>query len=60
MTVTIISTGFQFSKMLLFIISTGTHFLGNHYQIALKNHQITDDMIVEMHILQTNWQCQVS
>ena len=44
------------------IISTGTHFLGNHYQIALKmgrNHKITDDMIVEMHLLQTNWQDKV-
>ena len=41
------------------IISTGTHFLGNHQQFALKigqNHQITYDMIVEMHTLQTNWQ----
>ena len=38
------------------IINTGTHFLGNHYQIAKKmglNHKITDDMIVEleMHIV---------
>ena len=44
------------------IISTGTHFLVNHYQIALKmgqNHKITDYMIVEMHLLQTNWQFQV-
>ena len=50
-TVTIIST-----------ISTVTNLLGNHYQVAVKmgqNHKITDDMIVEMHLLQTNWQCQV-
>ena len=40
------------------IISTGAHFLGNHYQIALKmgqNHKITDNMIIEIHILQTEW-----
>ena len=36
------------------IISTGTHFLGNHYQISLKMgqiHKITYDMIVEMLLL---------
>ena len=34
------------------IISTGTHFLGNNYQIALNmglNHKITDAMIAEIH-----------
>ena len=25
-----------------------------------QNHNITDDVIVEMHILQTNWQFQMS
>ena len=37
-------------------------FSGNHYQIAWKmskNYKITDDMIVEMHLFQSNCQCQV-
>ena len=46
-TVTIIST-----------ISTVTNLLGNHYKVAVKmgqNHKITDNMIIEIHILQTEW-----
>ena len=38
-------------------------FLGYHYQIALKmgqNHKIMDNVTVKKHILQTDWQFQVS
>ena len=39
------------------IISTGTHFFMKSLQNCLEmgeNHKITDDMIVEIHILQTD------
>ena len=44
------------------IISTGTHFFGISLSNCLKNgqnHKIMDDTIIEKHLLQTNWQCQV-
>ena len=44
-------------------IITGTHYLRKSLSNCLKNgskSKITDNMIVEMNILQTNWQRQMS